>query len=74
MRPPPNTSGILIAARAIANLFSCLLIEISLRVNVTQRHAEVRVDVPGASLPARHLLLQAEDLLRKLEAEVAELL
>lgn len=57
-----------------ANLFSRLFIEVSLRVNVAQRHAEVRVDIPGTSLPARRLLLQAEDLLRELEAKVAELL
>jgi len=58
----------------LANLFSCLFVEMSLGVNVTQGHAEIRVDVPGASLPARRLLLQAEDLLRELETEVAELL
>lgn len=45
-----------------------------LRVNVAERHAEVRVGVAGASLPARSLLLQPVDLLRELEAEVAELL
>jgi len=47
---------------------------VSLRVNVAEGHAEIRIGVPGASLPARRFLLQTEDLLRELEAEVAELL
>lgn len=56
------------------HLFSRLLVEVLLRVNVAECHAEVRVRVPGASFPARCLLLQSEDLLRELEAEIAKLL
>lgn len=57
-----------------ANLFPRPLVEVLLGVDVAERHAEVRVRVPGAALPTRRLLLQPEHLLRELEAEIAELL
>lgn len=57
-----------------ANLFPRLFVEVFLRVNVTERHTEVRIGVSGASLPARGFLFQAEDFLRELETEIAELL
>lgn len=57
-----------------ANLFSRLLVEVFLSVDITECHAEVCIGVSSASLPARCLLLQSEDLLRELKAEIPKFL